>query len=207
MGMIIASVIIGYILGNINFSYVIVKVFKGMDIREYGSGNAGATNVNRIMGPKAAVTALAGDLLKGVLAVIIGRTMAGETGAILAAIAVVVGHNWPVVLGFKGGKGIATSLGILFSLDYRIGVILLVLGILIIIITRYVSLASISGAVAYPFLVIAFNSSVRMKAFAIVLCVFALFRHRANIKRLLKGEESKLGQKVEHKKEECNNEE
>lgn len=204
MGMITASIITGYLIGNINFSYLIVKIFKGVDIREYGSGNAGATNVYRIIGTKGAVAALAGDLLKGVAAVIVGRILAGETGAIFAAVAVVTGHNWPAVLGFKGGKGIATSLGILLSLDYRIGFILITIGIIIIIITRYVSLASVTGAIVYPFLVIAFGLSMQMRVFATVLSIFAIYRHRANIGRLFRGEESKIAQKVELKKEEDN---
>lgn len=198
----IVPFVIGYVLGNINFGYIIGKLTRGIDIRKYGSGNAGATNVNRILGPKAAVITLVGDLLKGVAAVIIGRHIAGDTGAVLSAIAVVCGHNWPAVMGFKGGKGIATSLGILLSLDYRVGMILLILGILIILVTRYVSLASVTAAFLYPVLVIAFRSSPQMVAFSIVLSLFALVRHRGNIKRLLKGEETKLSFKKSVKKEE-----
>ncbi len=202
MSMLIVAAGIGYALGNVNFSFLVVKICKGIDIREYGSGNAGATNVNRILGPWAALTALAGDVLKGIVAVIIGRLLAGETGAIFAAIAVVAGHNWPFILGFKGGKGVATSLGVLFSLDYRIGLILLAMGVLVIAVTRYVSLASMVAAAVYPFLVIGFGASMQMRVFSVVISLFAIYRHRGNLKRLIKGEESKLGQKVKFEKEE-----
>jgi glycerol-3-phosphate acyltransferase PlsY len=198
---IIATVVEAYLLGSINWSYIAGKLFRRIDIREYGSGNAGATNVNRVLGVKAAVFALAGDLLKGVVAVLIGRSLAGDPGAIFAAVAVVCGHNWPVFLGFKGGKGIATSVGALLSLDYRVALILLVVGVIIIASTRYVSLASVAGAVLYPIIVIMFKSSREMIAFSLVISAFALLRHRENIKRLIRGEESKLGKKEVPKKE------
>ncbi|MBA1333722.1 MAG: Acyl-phosphate:glycerol-3-phosphate O-acyltransferase PlsY (EC 2.3.1.n3) [Firmicutes bacterium] len=187
--------VIAYLLGSMNWSYIAGRVFGGIDIRQHGSGNAGATNVNRILGAKAAAFAFAGDLLKGVAAVLIGRNIAGDMGAILAAVAVVCGHNWPVFLGFKGGKGITTSVGALLSLDIRIALILLAVGVLIIAVTRYVSLGSVTGAILYPILVVMFRSSKEMIVFSLVIAMFALVRHRGNIKRLLRGEESKLGKK------------
>ncbi|MDD2573473.1 MAG: glycerol-3-phosphate 1-O-acyltransferase PlsY [Bacillota bacterium] len=200
MGLIVSS-LAGYLLGNINGAYIIGKVVGGIDIREHGSKNAGATNVNRVLGSKPAVLVLAIDLLKGVLAVVIGRCLgSGDVGAILAGIAVVCGHNWPFVLKFKGGKGIATSLGVLISLDIRVAMILLAAGILIILTTRYVSLASVVCALCYPVLVIAFRLSQEMIAFSVVISAFALLRHKENIKRLLGGQESKISIKLTPKK-------
>jgi glycerol-3-phosphate acyltransferase PlsY len=191
----------GYLIGNINGGYIIGRVIGGIDIREHGSKNAGATNVNRVLGSKPAALALATDLIKGVAAVIIGRSIGGgDMGAILAGVAVVCGHNWPVFLGFKGGKGIATSLGVLISLDYRVALILLALGIIIIVTTRYVSLASVVGALLYPPLAIAFRLSMELTVFSFVISIFALVRHRENIKRLIKGQESKASIKLTPKK-------
>lgn len=200
MGLIVSS-LIGYLVGNINGGYIIGKAVGGIDIREHGSKNAGATNVNRVLGSKPAAMALAIDLLKGVVAVTAGRVLGGgDMGAIAAGVAVVCGHNWPVFLGFKGGKGIATSLGVLISLDYRAALILLAVWVSIIIITRYVSLASVVCALLYPVLVMAFRLSVEMTAFSLVMSAFALLRHRENIKRLLRGQESKVSIKLTPKK-------
>ncbi len=195
------SVLLGYLLGNVNGAYIIGKIVGGIDIREHGSKNAGATNVNRVLGSKPAAFAFAIDILKGVMAVIVGRHIGGgDISTILAGTAAVCGHNWPFVLKFKGGKGIATSLGVLFSLDIRVAAIVLTIGVLIIIITRYVSLASISCALLYPVLVIFFKSSREMIIFSGAISVFALLRHKDNIKRLLRGRESKITIKFTSKK-------
>lgn len=200
MGLVVSS-LIGYLAGNINGGYIIGKAVGGIDIREHGSKNAGATNVNRVLGSKPAAMALAIDLIKGVAAVIAGRIIGGgDMGAIAAGVAVVCGHNWPVFLGFKGGKGIATSLGVLISLDYRVALILLTAGVAIIIITRFVSLASVVCALLYPVLVMAFGLSMEMLVFSLVISAFALLRHRENIKRLIKGQESKVSIKLSPKK-------
>lgn len=188
----IIGIVAAYLLGSMNWSYISGRLFGGIDIREHGSGNAGATNVYRTLGAKATVVALLGDFAKGIAAVYMGRYLSAETGAISAAIAVVCGHNWPVFLSFKGGKGIATSLGVLFGLDYRIAGILLAIGIVIIIITRYVSLASISCAALYPILTVMYGASVKMRAFSVVIAFIAIVRHKNNIVRLVRGEESKL---------------
>ena len=109
--------IIAYLLGNIATSYIVSKVFGKIDIRDYGSGNAGSTNVFRVLGAKAAVIAFLGDVLKGTAAVLIGRYIGGSYGEILAGIFVIIGHNWPVFLGGKGGKGIATTIGLMLPID------------------------------------------------------------------------------------------
>lgn len=200
MGLVVSS-LAGYLIGNINGGYIIGKAIGGIDIREHGSKNAGATNVNRVLGSKPAALALAIDLFKGVAAVITGRLLGGgDAGAILAGLAVICGHNWPVFLGFKGGKGVATSLGVLISLDLRVALIILTIGVAIIIMTRYVSLASVTCALLYPMLVAAFGLSMEMKVFSLVISFFALLRHRENIKRLVKGQESKVSIKLTQKK-------
>ncbi len=192
----------GYLFGNINGAYIVGRVVGGIDIREHGSKNAGATNVNRVLGSKPALFALAIDLLKGVTAVILARSLGGgDMQAIMAGVGAVCGHNWPFFLKFKGGKGIATSLGVLLSLDYQVALILLLVGIVIILTTRYVSLASVAGAVLYPVLVIAFKLSEEMMVFSLIISVFALLRHKENIKRLLRGQETRASIKFATKKE------
>lgn len=198
---ILVSFLFGYLLGSINGAYIVGRLVGGIDIREHGSKNAGATNINRVLGSKSAVLVLAIDLFKGIAAVMVGKGLAaGDTGAILAGIAVICGHNWPVYLGFKGGKGIATSLGVLLSLDLRVALILLAIGIFIILVTRYVSLASVLCAALYPMLVIAFKLSYEMIIFSFLISAFALIRHRENIIRLYTGKESKVSIKLTPKK-------
>lgn len=187
--------IIAYLLGNVATSYIVSKVFGKIDIREYGSGNAGSTNVLRVLGAKAAVIAFSGDVLKGTAAVLIGRYIGGSYGEILAGIFVIAGHNWPVFLGGKGGKGIATTIGLMLPIDPLMVVLILIVGIIVIITTRYVSLASITGVTIYPIAMIVTKKPAEYIAFSLILSAIAIYRHRANINRLLKGTESKFGQK------------
>ncbi|MGI6587076.1 MAG: glycerol-3-phosphate 1-O-acyltransferase PlsY [Gracilibacteraceae bacterium] len=187
--------IIAYLLGNVATSYIVSKVFGKIDIREYGSGNAGSTNVLRVLGAKAAVIAFSGDVLKGTAAVLIGRYIGGSYGEILAGIFVIAGHNWPVFLGGKGGKGIATTIGLMLPIDPLMVVLILIVGIIVIITTRYVSLASITGVTIYPIAMIVTKKPAEYIAFSLILSAIAIYRHRANIERLLKGTESKFGQK------------
>jgi glycerol-3-phosphate acyltransferase PlsY len=187
--------IIAYLLGNVATSYIVSKVFGKIDIREYGSGNAGSTNVLRVLGAKAAVIAFSGDVLKGTAAVLIGRYIGGSYGEILAGIFVIIGHNWPVFLGGKGGKGIATTIGLMLPIDPLMVVLILIVGIIVIATTRYVSLASITGVTIYPIAMIVTKKPAEYIVFSLILSAIAIYRHRANINRLLKGTESKFGQK------------
>lgn len=187
--------IIAYLLGNIATSYIVSKVFGKIDIRDYGSGNAGSTNVFRVLGAKAAVIAFLGDVLKGTAAVLIGRYIGGSYGEILAGIFVIIGHNWPVFLGGKGGKGIATTIGLMLPIDPLMVVLILIVGIIVIATTRYVSLASITGVTIYPIAMIVTKKPAEYIVFSLILSAIAIYRHRANINRLLKGTESKFGQK------------
>lgn len=188
--------IISYILGNISASFLIAKYVADIDIRNHGSGNAGATNVLRTLGTKAAIAAFLGDALKGVLAVLIGRLIGGEDGQIFAGIFVVIGHNWPILLNFKGGKGIATTIGVMTAINPYIVAAIVPIGIIIIIISRYVSLASIMGMIIFPIAMLYTHQPVKQVLFSFLLSIMALYRHSSNIKKLVRGTESKLGEKA-----------
>ena len=200
----IATGIIAYLIGSINSSILISKAVMGKDIRESGSGNAGATNMLRTMGKKYAIITLVIDILKGLVALLLAK-MAMSFGAYdvsmyIAGVAVVVGHNFPVFFGFKGGKGVATSLGVILLLDWKIGLITLAIAIVIMAISKYVSLGSIMAAVVFMILQIAvmiINDSFDVTRLVCVLILGGLLiiRHRANIVRLLNGTENRLGSK------------
>ena len=150
--------IVAYLLGSISFSVIISKKMAGFDVREKGSGNAGATNMLRSVGKQAAILTLIGDALKGVVAIlfaiIVGAIVKDTDKALLvqiAGIAVVLGHTFPIFFGFKGGKGVATSLGILLMSNWQIGLICLIFALVLIILTRMVSVGSCAAAVLYQF--------------------------------------------------------
>ncbi len=187
--------IIAYLMGNIATAYLVSRAFGKIDIREHGSGNSGSTNVFRVLGAKPAVIVFLGDVLKGTAAVLIGRYLGGSYGEILAGIFVVAGHNWPILLGGKGGKGIATTIGLMLPIDPLMVVMILIVGIIVIITTRYVSLASIVGVTIYPIAMIITQKPLEYIIFSLILSSVAIFKHRSNIERLLKVTESKFGQK------------
>jgi len=182
-------------MGNIATAYLVSRAFGKIDIREHGSGNSGSTNVFRVLGAKPAVIVFLGDVLKGTAAVLIGRYLGGSYGEILAGIFVVAGHNWPILLGGKGGKGIATTIGLMLPIDPLMVVMILIVGIIVIITTRYVSLASIVGVTIYPIAMIITQKPLEYIIFSLILSSVAIFKHRSNIERLLKVTESKFGQK------------
>jgi glycerol-3-phosphate acyltransferase PlsY len=192
----IVYIIASYLVGSISFAYFICSRFYSIDIRQYGSGNPGSTNVLRVLGKKPALIVFTADLLKGFLMVSLGRLLGGESLALLSAIAVVVGHDWSVFLNFKGGKGIATSFGVIIGISPIVGFILFIVGISVIYISRYVSLGSITAAVSLPILLTVFKYSIRHITAGLVLGIIAVYRHRDNIERLLAGKENKLGQKA-----------
>lgn len=196
----IIAVIIAYLLGSISFSYIFTKWIKKIDIREHGSGNAGATNTLRILGVGPAIAVLLLDMLKGVVAVIIAISMTdSELIHTLAGLLVIVGHNWPIFHGFRGGKGVATTIGVLAYLMFIPTLIGAAIAILTIAITRYVSLGSLLFMIATTFLTIVFQNvydfSVYHIYLAIAATILSFWKHRANISRLVKGEENKLGKK------------
>jgi glycerol-3-phosphate acyltransferase PlsY len=192
--------LISYFLGNISTSYIVGRKVANVDIRTQGSGNAGATNVLRTLGKKAAAIAFIGDILKGSIAVVIGRYLAGRyglqplDGAYVGAVFVVLGHNWPALLGFRGGKGVATSLGTMLAIYPIYALICLAISILIMYRSKYVSLGSILGITCFPVaMVIIGNNKAAIVGF--ILTAIALYTHRENIKRLKNGTERKLGEK------------
>ena len=185
--------LIGYALGNFSTGLIVAKQFAHIDIRKHGSGNAGSTNVLRTLGWLPSVLTLVGDVLKGVLGAVIGYLIMGDSGARLGGLCAVIGHNWPVAFGFKGGKGIATSLGAIIVIEPWFALALLVFEIAVIYLGRMVSVASIAAGVIYPLLTIIFrHQHWDWCLYAVIMGAMAIFSHRANIKRLLNGEENKL---------------
>lgn len=185
--------VIGYALGNFTASYFVGKGMKNIDIRDHGSGNAGATNTYRVLGLRAGAIVFISDVLKGILAALIGLWIIGSpVGILVAGGFAVVGHNWPVVLDFKGGKGVASSFGVILVLSIELAVILLAFGLLLVLLTRYVSLASISCATLFPILLIVFSYPVEIIILGSLLALMVILRHRANISRLIIGNENKI---------------
>ncbi len=186
--------IISYFLGNISFAYILGKIFTKKDVRDYGSGNAGTTNAIRAFGKKIGIMVFIGDVLKGVVAVILGRSIGGQNGAYIAGALVIIGHNWPLLLNFKGGKGVATTIGVMAFVNLYLTLICVVLGVIIIVITRTVSLGSILGMALAPIVAIIFVRPFDLVLF--IFCIFigsmAIYRHKSNIKRLFEGKENKL---------------
>ena len=197
--------IVAYLIGSISFSVIISKKMAGFDVREKGSGNAGATNMLRSVGKKAAILTLLGDALKGVVAIlfaiIVGAIAKSADKSLLVQIAgilVVVGHTFPIFFGFKGGKGVATSLGVLLMTNWKIGLICLVFALVLMAVTRMVSLGSIGAAVLFPVLVLFIHTNFTISEgssyfiYSIILAAIVIFNHRANIQRILNGTENKL---------------
>lgn len=200
---IISVAVISYLIGSVNFSILISKAISGKDIRESGSGNAGATNMLRTHGKKMGVLTLLLDVLKGIIAIIIAmivdKNIGANTGILsyIAGVCVILGHNFPIYFGFKGGKGVATSLGVVLMLDWKVGLIVAVCAIAIMAITRYVSLGSILGGAAYIVVeivkaIVTKNYNVIQLVCVVIIGGLLIARHHANIKRLLSGTENKL---------------
>lgn len=192
----ILVVVIGYMIGNFASSYFVGKLMAKIDIREHGSGNAGATNTFRVLGAKAGTIVFIGDILKGILATAIGLWITGDrVGAMLAGIMAVVGHNWPVLLNFKGGKGIASSFGLIIVLFPKIALILFAVVVPLMLLTRYVSLGSITAAVLFPVLLIAYQEPLKIILLGFVVALLAILRHKDNLVRLWEGKENKISYK------------
>ena len=213
MAVYILVAIIAYAIGSVNFSIIFSKKFAGFDVREKGSGNAGTTNMLRSAGKGLAALTLICDILKGVVAVLvafwIGKIATNVKPEILVQLAgffAVVGHTFPVYFGFKGGKGVATSLGILLLINWQIGLICLVFALLVMALTRMVSLGSCAAAILFPVLTLFINTNFIVEAsgmkyfiFSVILAAMVIFNHRANIKRIANGTENKLSFKNTNK--------
>ncbi len=198
--------IIAYAIGSINFSVIISRKMAGFDVREKGSGNAGTTNILRTVGKRAAIVTLICDILKGVVAIlsawIVGKIAKNADAVLLVQIAgllVVIGHAFPIFFEFRGGKGVATSLGVLLTINWKIGLICLIFAVVIIAVTRMVSMGSIGAAVLFPILTLFIKEHYIVEAtgfkyfvFGILLALLVIFQHRENIKRIKNGTENKL---------------
>lgn len=207
----ILLLIIGYFIGNIETGYIFGKLNK-MDIRNYGSGNAGATNTLRVLGPKAGLIVFLGDFCKSLIPCLVVRFIFRDNVSLsyvymlYIGLGVVLGHNFPFYLGFKGGKGVASTAGIIMALDIRIAAVCLAIFIVIVAVTRYVSLASIVVMIIFigmSHMLVKTSygftdgtSPMEFRLLVVVIGFLSIFMHRANIKRLLSGTENRIGKKV-----------
>ncbi len=182
--------VIAYLIGNISPSTIMAKR-QGLDIKKEGSGNAGTTNALRVMGKKAGAITCIVDILKGVVAVLIGTLVLGNAGAYLCALCVFLGHVWPIVYKFKGGKGVATAFGAVLAVNPLLALISLVIVAIIVFTSKRMSLGSIIGAVAFAVLSIFLEPGFFL--FACVMAIIMIVKHRANIVRLIHGEEPIMG--------------
>lgn len=188
----IISLAIGYCIGCIQMAYILGKL-KGIDIREHGSGNAGTTNVLRTLGVKAGIFVFLFDLTKGIIAGLISYLIFKDNVvACYAGFGAVLGHDFPAQLQFRGGKGVATSAGFMFLLDYKIAIVVLIYAVVVLYITRYMSVVSLSGFVLTAILYY-YNYGFDEKfVLVVLLTILVFYRHRDNIKRLLNGTENKF---------------
>ncbi len=190
----VLAAVMAYLIGNISFSLLIGKLFFKKDVRNYGSGNAGTTNMIRAFGAKIGVITFIGDALKGMLAAYIGKLIGGMDGCYIAGIMVIIGHNWPVFLKFKGGKGVATTIGVMLYVLPIPTLICFIIGVSIAFFTRIVSLGSLIGVGLSPIaiLLVVRPFDVKLFVFSLIYTAMCLFKHRGNIVRLIKKEERKL---------------
>ncbi len=198
---VVGAVIVSYLIGAIPTAYIFGRALKGIDIRQHGSGNVGATNAFRILGKGPGTAVLLLDVLKGAVVTSLVADLFGQTDPlmrVILGIIVVCGHNWTVFLNFKGGKGIATSLGVLIGLTIAIASIRPVVlytflsWIVTFLVSGYVSLASIIAAIILPVLALIFPQPFAVIMLSVILCVFVVLRHRPNITRLLERKEGRV---------------
>ena len=200
----LASLLIGYAFGCIQSAYIIGKMTRGIDIREHGSKNSGFTNANRVMGFKVGIWIFIADIIKAVLAFALAAWMfdgctlffAGCLNGLLpgvwAGLGVVLGHNFPALMKFRGGKGISSSIGILLMLDWQAALVIFIIAALLILATRYISLASLTITLLMPVAMVVRSQAWEVVAITVVLWSLAWFMHRGNIQRLLAGTERKF---------------
>ena len=191
----------GYLIGSISPSYLLGKWLRGIDLRHCGSGNVGATNAFRVLGPAPGIIALILDAAKGVLAVLLAtaiwrQTYQLEVVRIFGGLAAICGHNWTIFLKFKGGKGVATSAGVIGALVPLVVIILILTFVAIVFLTRYISLASMTVAILLPILVWLREGKGIITYVSILVAIFILVRHIPNLRRLLAGQEHKFGMRI-----------
>lgn len=188
-GYFMLAVVIAYLLGNLSPSTIQAKM-AGHDIKKEGSGNAGTTNTFRVLGARAAVITLVIDIGKGILAVWLGGWLCSPAAAYACALAVLLGHVFPVLLKFQGGKGVATAFGAFLAIDWRMALLCLLIVAVVVVLTRFVSLGSVTAAVACPFLCMWLEPG--FVPYGVVMALIVVFKHRSNLMRLAHGEENKL---------------
>ena len=191
--------VLGYLFGSFPSGYVAGKIVKGVDIRTLGSGSTGATNVLRQIGKRAAITVFLIDVFKGVLSILVAKYfLLNDSWQVAIGLSTLIGHIWPVWLNWKGGKAVATGLGVFLGLSWQVGIATLGIFILMISLFRIVSLASLVSALALPLIMfISFKNtsiSVPFLIISLLAMVLVIWRHRENIVRLIKGKEPKIGQ-------------
>ena len=191
--------ILGYLFGSFPSGYLVGKIAKGIDIRSLGSGSTGATNVLRQVGKRAAITVFLLDVFKGILSILLAKyLLLNDSWQVAIGLSALIGHIWPVWLNWKGGKAVATGLGIFLGLSWQVGLATLGIFILMITLFRIVSLASVSAALALPLIMfLSFNTSSISFPFLIISLLamtLVIWRHRENILRLMKGKEPRIGQ-------------
>ncbi|NLL43157.1 MAG: glycerol-3-phosphate 1-O-acyltransferase PlsY [Firmicutes bacterium] len=188
---------LSYLLGSIPFGLLIAKWWAKVDVRKHGSGNIGMTNVLRTTGAFCAALTLIGDMGKGMAAVLIARSfIGGDTFPLVAGLAAVFGHNWPIFLRFKGGKGVATIAGLLVAYKPWVAAVLVTIWLAVLFASRYISLASIVVAVCLPIVLLFFGAPWLELLLALMMAAVTVFRHRSNIERLRAGTEFRFGERV-----------
>ncbi len=195
---VVIMIIVSYLLGSVSFGLLIGKWFSGIDIRQHGSGNAGATNISRVIGTGPGLIVLLLDGLKGFLPVILTLALTNEhyPSAMLVGIGAIVGHIWPLYFGFRGGKGVATTIGVMIGISFWATLIAGLITLLVIAITRYVSLGSLLLVFLMPWLFLAFGKGLSVFLLSLLLMLLVFWKHRENIQRLLQGRENKFGRRV-----------
>ncbi|WP_245251659.1 glycerol-3-phosphate 1-O-acyltransferase PlsY [Paenibacillus turicensis] len=193
----IIAIVLSYLIGSISFSVVLAKLLKGIDIRQHGSGNAGATNTLRVLGKGPAIMVLVLDILKGIIAIWLGVLLGNGSEWIpaICGLAAIVGHNWPIYFHFRGGKGIATTIGVMATLSFLPALYAGIVAILCIVFTRYVSLGSLIFVFLTPIFLGLLQPINAVFWSSLIICLFAFWRHRSNIVKLVHGKENKLGSK------------
>ena len=201
----VLTAVLAYLLGNVQFAVILSKWVYHDDVRKHGSGNAGSTNMIRVFGLKPGLITFAGDFLKGVISVLLGRYIAGETGAYIAALFTVLGHDFPAFMQFKGGKGVASTFGVAWALNPVFAAVITAYAAVMLYATRTVSIVSLTGVLLYLILTLIFQpQNTGMILLVAVLLALMYIRHIENIRRILKGQESKLFEKKKDKDKDTN---
>lgn len=185
----ISVLLLSYLLGSVSFSILMSKLFLGGDVRKKGSGNAGATNMARVYGMKAGVFTLLGDMLKAVISMVVGWILLGDNGIAVGGLACLIGHCFPVLHGFHGGKGVSVGAAIALAVDWRVFLVVVAAFLLAALLSRKVSLGSVCGSVAITVAALIFHVSTPRLILSIIGMIIVIFQHRENLSRLIKGTE------------------